>query len=484
MSTSEQRRAQQDVHLEKLAQAEQILKLIPGVLGVGIGFREKSGIFEDEICFIVYVEEKKSASQFPANETIPKEILGLKTDVQAIETVSLTVEERKFRPLIGGIKIVSSAGVVYSSGGTTIHGGTLGCVARLVSDNTPVLLTNHHVLYPTNSAAVPNAAGNDKVGQPSAPATCCCCLGTQVATIIAGQRDGTIDAAIARIQGYNAGETDFVNYTNEILSIGWIAGTNATVTVGDVVRKFGKSSELTTGTINAISAATSVTDPGAPGGSRIMSGQIRVTSPAGQTFSIAGDSGSVLVNANNEIIGLNHASNSAVGPLHVTMATPIATVMTTLGIAIDRTGTADTIPLSANVEGNPVLDETDLAPFLHSGETESAPPFLNKFLDSVENHLSEIMNLINNNREVKVVWNKNKGPAFTGHLQKGMKEKNHKIPFEIEGVSRVQLALSISFALEKNGSPALKSWIDKYAEDLILLLANGETIEEISQNAE
>lgn len=70
---------------------ESRLLSIPGVTGVDIGFKTVKGQKTNEPAIRVYVEEKKDESMLPAEQIIPKEIEGVKTDII----------QRRFAPFAG-----------------------------------------------------------------------------------------------------------------------------------------------------------------------------------------------------------------------------------------------------------------------------------------------------------------------------------------------------------------------------------------------
>jgi len=70
---------------------EQRLLSLPGVTGVDIGYKIVNGQKTNEQVIRVYVEEKKNEDELPAEQIIPKEIEGVKTDVI----------QRRFAPLAG-----------------------------------------------------------------------------------------------------------------------------------------------------------------------------------------------------------------------------------------------------------------------------------------------------------------------------------------------------------------------------------------------
>ncbi len=69
---------------EYVHDANDLLKHFKGVLGVGIGPKTKAGsLLPEQPCFLVYVQEKKPRTHLEARELIPKQILGITTDVVA-----------------------------------------------------------------------------------------------------------------------------------------------------------------------------------------------------------------------------------------------------------------------------------------------------------------------------------------------------------------------------------------------------------------
>lgn len=70
---------------DHLHDASELLKHFDGVVGVGLGPKESGGrLSPEQPCFMVYVREKKFLAELDARELIPKEVLGIKTDVVVI----------------------------------------------------------------------------------------------------------------------------------------------------------------------------------------------------------------------------------------------------------------------------------------------------------------------------------------------------------------------------------------------------------------
>jgi len=68
-----------------LHDARRLLQRFEGVIGIGIGPKSTGDrLLPEHPCFLVYVQEKKPHTELDAKELIPKEVLGIRTDVVAI----------------------------------------------------------------------------------------------------------------------------------------------------------------------------------------------------------------------------------------------------------------------------------------------------------------------------------------------------------------------------------------------------------------
>jgi hypothetical protein len=54
----------------------------PGVVSVGVGLRQRSGVLTDEVCIVVMVRNKRTLDKLPPDEVLPVEIEGVPVDVQ------------------------------------------------------------------------------------------------------------------------------------------------------------------------------------------------------------------------------------------------------------------------------------------------------------------------------------------------------------------------------------------------------------------
>jgi hypothetical protein len=422
------------------AEVEKILMQIPGVVGTAVGAKEVGGKLTDEIVFKIYVQKKKDIRSISQSEVIPEEILGIKTDVLEFGDTQLEDDESEYRPICGGIQIQSekSSGI-----------GTLGCLAIDNTNNDIVILSNRHVLADSGEQV------DDLVGQPGQPCDCCCCECCFIAKFVRATpaNDTNVDAAIAKLS--NGVEH---NYINEILEIGPVFGTAPAASL-DVVRKRGRTTGFTEGTVASVSFNFTMASTGIN-----YTGQIDVSPNAPHPrFSAPGDSGSVYVNRLNQIVGLHFAGNGIRG-----RGNPIALVLSRLNISIPSVGTLNSIPLKSefkeiNNNATYVKEVSELVLHYEFGET---------LINLVKTHRIEVMHLINERREVKVVWNRYKGPVFVAHLMEKGKNRKHQLPEEIEGISPQQMLIKMSVVLEKYGSETLASDIEIYSTNILQLFQN------------
>ncbi len=296
----------------------------PGVIGVDIGEKYTAGRPTGRAAIVVYVCAK--GPQHPRQ--IPAEVGGVPTDVVA-ESIVLhraritrasdeqPVVAERHPVLRGGISIgpARSFRVVppeVEKAGEYVIAGTLGAFVITRTEPGKVLgLTTFHVGCVDDSWAV----GDEFVhpsrvdgGLPGAD---------QVAVLDRAALAGSVSAA-----GLRMGSRPF---RAEILDIGAITGT-AKATIGSTVRKRGRTTELTYGVI-ASTDATLRLDFGDGIGVRTLRDQIRVHSS--ERFGDHGDSGAVLVDADNRVVGLYVAGSGSTG-----FANPIEPVLRQLDVEL------------------------------------------------------------------------------------------------------------------------------------------------------
>jgi hypothetical protein len=290
---------------ESLAQARELLEQqlisMPGF--AGIACLEKTG----EI--VVFLENEGAKASVPARfEGFPvrTEVTGkfraLPTSVAepAAPSQANQISANRtgvVRPLIGGVSLSALAGTKY------IYAGTLGMVTY---DNKT--LSNTHVLAmnPDDNAFLANGTALVQPGTLDGGQTTANEVGALENYIpitfsnpghpvynYADAAIASIDSGVEGLSGWQFGETG--NYQ--------VAGTT-TVTEGDAVRKSGRTTGVTEGTVYAADALVAV-DYGY-GDTAYFADQILINQP----FSDSGDSGSV-VDKGGSFVGLVFAGSSS-----------------------------------------------------------------------------------------------------------------------------------------------------------------------------
>lgn len=284
--------------------AAQLLKL-PHVNAVGIGGREKNGQPTGEVVIKVFVTHKKPFHEVPPEEVIPESFEGVATDViemgppskiqtpGAINPEVMPLDGVTFDPLRGGISITPE--------GAEAIGGTLGCLLRDKKDVTAVYgLTNHHVVVN------PNLSLSRRLSHPLVAVTGFSATNT-IGIVAAGFDESKGDAAVIRLNPNQ-------RWTPTIEGIGSVRGTHQ-VTLAEAkslnyqVRKRGIRTGLTGGIVEAI-GTTSGSGSTKKTNDMIIRPNPDPTQPGVPTFFVwDGDSGSVIVNAADEVVGLIYAKD-------------------------------------------------------------------------------------------------------------------------------------------------------------------------------
>jgi hypothetical protein len=314
----------------------------PNVVGVGYGFKQKSGASTSEMCVIALVRVKLPMTSLAPHEVVPKMLDGVATDVVQVGDIrALQNRTDKWRPAPGGVSI----------GHYRITAGTLGTVVRDAANGDRLILSNNHVLANSNDAEIGDTisqpgpidgghAINDKIAtlerfiqiefseEPSD-----CGMAKWVADAanffarLLGSRSMLIPirqnpAAVNQVDAAVARPVNDADLSNEILDIGDISGT-AEATLGMGVRKSGRTTAFTSGQITVLEATIDVNY--GEGRTARFEGQIVSTA-----MSQGGDSGSLLVAGDSlKAVGLLYA-----GSEQVTIFNPIDEVLSALSIEL------------------------------------------------------------------------------------------------------------------------------------------------------
>jgi hypothetical protein len=212
----------------------------------------------------------------------------------------------------------------------TCCGGTLGALVQ--RNGNLYILSANHVLARSDSASI-----GDPIIQPALIDSDCSTTGTttvaNLSQFVNLQSTGKVDAAIAQIV------SGTVDTSGSILLLGSTAtggapdpgpphaGSGIAATIGENVAKSGRTSGLTCSAVDAIDVQTSVSyQTGCSTGATFnvtFTGQISVS---GGSFSISGDSGSLIVDQNTaDPVGLLYAGSDS-----DTVANPVSEVLSAL----------------------------------------------------------------------------------------------------------------------------------------------------------
>jgi hypothetical protein len=301
-----------------------------GVTGVEVGYKVVDGKRTNEISIRVLVKKKKDVSQ---DQMIPPIIRGVKTDVIEREyapSLKVRLEDVKpsevslpdtdsYNPLIGGISIGPARTIAGS-----VYAGTLGTLVIDNSTNSPMILSNYHVLAVDNTWNV-----GDDIYQPSVPDG-----GTSTDVVAQLQRavignspdvssingqNFSVDCAVASVTPDRGVICQIVEIqmgaSGQLGQAGNISGTEEAA-LGMSVLKRGRTTGLTFGTVDAIDSTVMVTYGGSIG-TITFTNQISIEPVFSQNaaFSGQGDSGSAICvlqpDGSVQVVGLLFADNSA-----------------------------------------------------------------------------------------------------------------------------------------------------------------------------
>lgn len=487
MSTKEKLRQRQNNLLAVYDDVQKELLNISNIVGVGIGLKEVAGKLTDQICFRVYVWEKEAAGELASEQLIPTSIKGFPTDVLKVYNVKPTLDfvERRdssqHRPLTAGVAISTK---IMSTLRFDPGGGTLGWFARKVSDGSTVILTNAHVLYPDlyNEMPATILTETDKLTQPFYDKTCCCEYNV-IGERLIGIKTLDVDCGLGRINTDEAISLIIANRaTNKTLRV---EGTDTAI-VGDKVQKIGARSGYTQGIVIDIGGAVAGSKVKLPDGkeTKIRPNQIVIWPADTETyiddhfgniaFGNEGDSGSVVLDSENKIIGLFFSNDFQSATKTLGFANHIALVLKTLK------DNGHEIELKQSPVGGVAAGAFYQAPAISKVSLESLVRESTTTLATMaRKYRSEIADLINRCRPVTICWQRNHGPAFVAAVLRSTREPSYTLPTELNGITRINLLLNMSIVLSQHGSVPLKQDLGDHGLALLKELSEANTIRNV-----
>lgn len=316
---------------------DQLLKRL-NVVATGVGYKITGGQKTSTLSIVCSVSKKVTASRLSSKDLVPATLEGTPTDVLQTGTIrALQSTTDRHRPAPGGVSI----------GHRDITAGTLGCLVQ--KNGQKFILSNNHVLANSNQAEIgdpilqpgPYDGGtypNDHIADLEdfvpiniigIPSDCSIATGTagflngiakllgssvQLQAIDQQALENLVDAAIAR-------PLNPQDVSDDILQIGTIEGT-ALGELGMAIKKSGRTTELTTGSIDQVDVTVNV-----------QYGQGQIAMFADQlmagAMSQGGDSGSAVLNDSNRLVGLLFAGSDT-----TTVINRIENVFSALGVSL------------------------------------------------------------------------------------------------------------------------------------------------------
>ncbi len=332
-----------DVTMAK-TQYVKALKSKLNVNGVAVGHKITNGKDTGQLCVTVLVKKKVAKAALSNKDLVPQSLDGIPVDVKEVgEIVAFQSRTSRWRPAPGGVSI----------GHYAITAGTLGAFVKDKSTGQTLILSNNHVLANSNSASVgdwiiqPGAADGGSNTSEYRIATLerfitiqfqsgtggdsgDCFLAKSAAGVlnffakIVGSSHRVVPVKISavanEVDAAVAKPIDGSYIRGDIIDIGTITGTKA-ASINMGVRKSGRTTETTSGTIEMLNATVDV----GYGGSTVATFENQLVAGA---MSSAGDSGSLVVDGTDPLaVGLLFA-----GSTESTIINPIDRVLALLDI--------------------------------------------------------------------------------------------------------------------------------------------------------
>jgi hypothetical protein len=550
-----------------LARARKAFEKIDGAVSIGFAQKHTAGSYRDLLAIAVFVREKKTMGLLAPEQRIPNDFEGLPTDVRVIQSGDRLVcnNSTTYDTIQGGIQIVPAIKII----GPEFSKGTLGCIVRKRGDTgreNVYLLTCKHVLYSGG------AKKDDYVYHPFAPPPHGQTgggtsnplgqiqeLAYEKSVLWSASPDQNpflyhLDCATAQLHldskcGNSTCTKDTLHYAPTIIDLNlgtddpgttqhenlMIADVrnadNDSSIIGKRVYKVGRATGKTAGIVRSV--ASTVQTPSDPNDSTsplvdaplLIEIDYDTSSPDGSTncignarFAEGGDSGSVVLDENRNIIGL-----IAIGPTKASEQLPppkkwpawachIVPVLDLLGICVPTSGGTShgstlatdgsgltrgprSVPVAGSPPGFDFSGATIVAPGLHAehdlpvitGEQRSRMLLFRDAMcstakgrelhDSFVHVRRELGYLVRNSRPVKVVWHRTHGPAFFAHILNHLKGDEESVPLEIGGVSRAEFLTRMGTVLEARGSNPVREAIRLWRSELLEILSTATDVD-------
>jgi hypothetical protein len=219
----------------------------------------------------------------------------------------------------------------------------------------------------------------------------------------------------------------------------------------------------------------------------------------GLHFAVGGDSGSVVLNHENKVIGLVTRGSGKAGNIFenravegkpewdategISLITPIHWVLEKMAITIpanfssttSSSGQARRVP-STTVDHY----ETSVRCAASQLRKELSKTFMGKrFIETVFRHHDEASHIVHTNRQALVAWHRNKGPAFVQHCMHNLNDASHMIAHSINGISQRDLLNIMADIMLRFGGEKLVNDVNYYREFVLKNLTNVKNLRDL-----
>ncbi|QFZ23615.1 chymotrypsin family serine protease [Saccharothrix syringae] len=299
----------------------------PGVVGVDLGEKTTGGHRTGRLAIVVFVRRKGPAAQF----AIPPDVLGVPTDVvedsfsphHTIASPEGVGGAERHDQMRGGIGIGPSRAIRFvppdvAEADDYVVAGTLGALVTPRRRRLVMGLTAFHVACVDDAWAVGDPMVHPSRVDGGHP------VHDRVGALARAALSSRVDAAAIMLTT--------PRHRAEVVGLGPVLG-HAAAAVGQRVRKRGRTTAVTEGVVASTDAAITL-DFGVGLGVRTLHDQIRIETPR---FADHGDSGAVLLDDANRVVGLYLGGSRCRG-----FANPIAPVLDQLDVDLLTPGARGT----------------------------------------------------------------------------------------------------------------------------------------------
>lgn len=306
------------------------------IVGVGIDQKVVKRKLTGKTCLKVFVKRKLAKNKIDENFLVPKKMGNYPTDVEEVGEIYAQFWGHCYDCVDGGSSVAH----------LQVTAGTYGCMVKKAPADS-LMLSNNHVFANSNGASKgdfitqPGPADGGQHESRSHPGNCskkdkCIAKLTDFEPMKFDGTANTIDAAIAKPIPKAR------KVIPAIKEIGTIKGAER-ATVNMRVMKSGRTTQFTQGIVSSIDTDVRVNygSPAAPL-MALFTNQIIIRGLKGKTFSLGGDSGSLIVNEKEKGVGLLFAGNNT-----ITIANHIRPVLNRFKIELATKGAITLNPLPA-----------------------------------------------------------------------------------------------------------------------------------------